>query len=205
MNGKSFGGIQELHTLEWWQLPIPPKIKVFMWLLSKNRILTKDNLAIKGWLGNHKCQFCLEEETVDHLFLTCSTVKQVLFWLGNTPNFLPDWHVFQDVLDFGFALPSTHKTYFLITLSAFAWTIWNSRNKMCFQHTPLESVRSLVTHIVHLVVLWTGSLTIEDQHARDAWLPVDLDDIPLQEWNPAIAGQIVDLDSDADNNAYTQS
>lgn len=192
----SFGGVQEIHAMEWWSLPIPPKIKVFMWLLSKNKILTKDNLAHKGWLGNIKCQFCSADETVDHLFLTCTKSRQVLFWLGDLPNFLPDWHTFQDLLDFGFALPLHLKTCFLITLGAFAWVIWNSRNTICFQHTPIPTVRSLVSNIVQLVSYWTGTLTEMEPQMRNAWLPATLDDIPLQEWDPETAGQLIDLDSE---------
>lgn len=70
-----FGGTQELHTMEWWNLTMPPKIRVFMLLLSKNKILTKNNLTTKGWLGNQTCSFCLDEETADHLFFNCNKAR----------------------------------------------------------------------------------------------------------------------------------
>lgn len=38
-----FRGIVPADADIWWSLPIPLKIKVFMWLLSKNRILTKED------------------------------------------------------------------------------------------------------------------------------------------------------------------
>jgi hypothetical protein len=40
-----------------WKLKIPLKIKVFLWLLNKRLILTKDNLARKNWKGSQKCCF----------------------------------------------------------------------------------------------------------------------------------------------------
>ena len=52
-----------------------------------------------------------------------------------------------------------------------------------------------------VIVLWTGPVQEADQQARDAWLPAHLDDIPLREWNPAVAGQIIDLGSDTDPTA----
>ena len=35
-----------------WKAKIPLKIKVFMWLVKSNAILTKDNLSKKGWQGD---------------------------------------------------------------------------------------------------------------------------------------------------------
>ena len=49
--------------------------------------------------------------------------------------------LFKIFFEFGFALPTRTKPYFLIALSAFAWTIWTSRNNTCFQHTPVATVR----------------------------------------------------------------
>lgn len=60
----------------WWKLKLPPKIKVFMWLVHKKTILTKSNLIHRG------CQFWGEIETIDHLFIQCPLVRQVWFRLG---------------------------------------------------------------------------------------------------------------------------
>ena len=40
-----------------WKLKIPLKIKIFMWFLHKNVLLTKDNLAKRKWQGCTKCFF----------------------------------------------------------------------------------------------------------------------------------------------------
>ena len=37
------------HTPYLWKLKVPLKIKVFMWLLQRKIILTKDNLAKRNW------------------------------------------------------------------------------------------------------------------------------------------------------------
>ena len=67
----NFGGIIPLKDMLWWNLPVPPKIRVFMWLVHHNTILTKENLAAKGWIGDMTCQFCTDVETTDHLFINC--------------------------------------------------------------------------------------------------------------------------------------
>ena len=35
-----------------WKLRMPTKIKIFLWLMIKNSILTKDSLIRRGWTGN---------------------------------------------------------------------------------------------------------------------------------------------------------
>jgi hypothetical protein len=46
-----------------WKIKIPLKIKVFLWLLHRETILTKDNLAKRKWNGNVMC-CCDSYETI---------------------------------------------------------------------------------------------------------------------------------------------
>lgn len=43
----NYTGILTRQPLLWWSIPIPPKIRIFMWLTFRNRILTKHNLRKK--------------------------------------------------------------------------------------------------------------------------------------------------------------
>lgn len=55
-----------------WHWRLPPKLKVFGWLVLKNRILTGKNLIKRGLFGPFVCSQCKsDEETVNHLFITC--------------------------------------------------------------------------------------------------------------------------------------
>jgi hypothetical protein len=54
-----------------WKDKIPLKIKIFMWLVDQNAILTKDNLAKHNWHGDKKCYFCHTDESVSHIFFEC--------------------------------------------------------------------------------------------------------------------------------------
>lgn len=60
-----------------WKAKMPLKIKIFMWLVQQNAILTKDNLLKRKWQGEGKCAFCIENETVQHLFFECPMAKFV--------------------------------------------------------------------------------------------------------------------------------
>uniref|UniRef100_A0A452XFK8 Reverse transcriptase zinc-binding domain-containing protein n=1 Tax=Aegilops tauschii subsp. strangulata TaxID=200361 RepID=A0A452XFK8_AEGTS len=41
-----------------WAVKVPLKIKVFMWFVHKQVILTKDNLTKRNWTGPTRCSFC---------------------------------------------------------------------------------------------------------------------------------------------------
>jgi hypothetical protein len=56
---------------------MPLKIKIFMWLVQLNAILTRDNLLKKKWQGHKRCGFCNDDESVLHLFFECSLAKYV--------------------------------------------------------------------------------------------------------------------------------
>ena len=51
-----------------WAVKVPLKIKVFMWFIHKQVILTKDNLIKRNWTGPTRCSFCDRDETIKHLF-----------------------------------------------------------------------------------------------------------------------------------------
>jgi zinc-binding in reverse transcriptase len=66
----SFGGVISVEYDIIWKSNIPFKIKNFMWLVRKKKILTKDNLVKKGWVGDTSCVFCGAYEDIDHLFVS---------------------------------------------------------------------------------------------------------------------------------------
>jgi hypothetical protein len=51
-----------------WKTKLPYKIKVFLWLVVRNKILTKDNLKKRNWHGLSDCCFCGHNESIEHLF-----------------------------------------------------------------------------------------------------------------------------------------
>jgi hypothetical protein len=70
-----------------WKAKIPLKIRVFMWLVSQNAILTKDNLTKRKWKGNTSGAFCTEKEDEQHLFFGCLSAKYVWRLLAYTLGF----------------------------------------------------------------------------------------------------------------------
>jgi hypothetical protein len=51
-----------------WKVKIPQKIKIFLWLIARSKILSKGNLIKRMWKGGGECCFCGLFESTDHLF-----------------------------------------------------------------------------------------------------------------------------------------
>lgn len=60
-----------------WKGKIPPKIKLFMWLLTIDAILTKDNLINRKWNGDPSCMFCDSNRDSSHSFFQCPIARVI--------------------------------------------------------------------------------------------------------------------------------
>ena len=72
----NFRGIIPVHVSAVWSLKIPPRVHFFLWLLAKNKLLTR-NLSVRKKLEDVSCLFCTEDESVHHLFFDCVVSKQI--------------------------------------------------------------------------------------------------------------------------------
>jgi hypothetical protein len=50
---------------------------VFLWLLVNNKTLTRDNLHKRRYVEDRSCLFCVEPETIDHLFFKCFVASKI--------------------------------------------------------------------------------------------------------------------------------
>ncbi|WMV26903.1 hypothetical protein MTR67_020288 [Solanum verrucosum] len=72
-----------LQLLKWpwkhiWKAKIPYKVSCFVWLLTKEAVLTQDNLMKRGITLCSRCFFCGKTaETVNHLFIQCKVTDQL--------------------------------------------------------------------------------------------------------------------------------
>jgi hypothetical protein len=121
-----------------WKANLPLKIKIFMWLVSQNVILTKDNLIKRKWKGNKSCAFCTENENSRHLFFEYPTAKYVWSMLayslgsvGRPNNMEQYWFWIHKIL------PQSPNLY-AVGLAAVIWVIWRTRNAVCFDKKKSE-------------------------------------------------------------------
>ena len=59
-----------------WKNFAPPRVKLFGWLLAKERIHCRTSLVHKHILQEGQCEICKEgDETADHIFSGCSSIR----------------------------------------------------------------------------------------------------------------------------------
>eukprot|EP00253_Pinus_taeda_P021290 PITA_21290 len=122
----------------WW-----PKVSIFIWLASKNKILTWDRIQKKGFNGPSRCCLCNSEgETRNHLLINCPFAKTL--WIntkrtfGKPENAPSEFNevVFQWNKEI-FQCKVVRRAWDLI--SGFVlWMIWKERNRRIFQNTAKE-------------------------------------------------------------------
>lgn len=111
-----------------WGLKMPNKIRINMWKIANNYILTLYNLKLRKLAANTLCPVCqAEEETVSHLFRDCLFSQQVLRGLRGTVsshNGEPNWKKWLDM-----KFNSLNNEECKIRVTAY-WAIWYNRNKI---------------------------------------------------------------------------
>lgn len=141
-----------------WKAKIPLKVKIFLWLVEQNAILTKDNLIKWKWKGSKTYAFCTENETVNHLFFDCPTAKYVRSLLAYAlgadcrPSSMNQfWVWIRNILP---QPPTMH----LVGLAAIIWGIWRPRNTICFDKKRIKSPTKIVCLICSFLTYWSGLL-----------------------------------------------
>jgi len=138
-------------TKKFWKGKIPAKIKIFMWLMTNEAILTKDNLIKRKWKGDPDCYFCSHPETISHLFFQCPVAKTIwavvakCFGAYTVPRNLNQcWRWW---LPFG-------NRYHVCGLAAICWAIRKARNKACFEKVIIKSPLDIIYHVCALMTYW---------------------------------------------------
>src|SRR4051794_41111561 len=71
------GGVTPIYIPSVWQLHIPPRVHIFLWLLAHKKLMTRDNMKRRHLHKLEDCIFCSEEESIDHLFFECIVARQI--------------------------------------------------------------------------------------------------------------------------------
>jgi hypothetical protein len=70
-------GVLPIYVSAVWSLKVPLRIHFFLWLLSKNKNLTRDNLQKRREVRDKTCLLCTELETCNHLFFECAVAVRM--------------------------------------------------------------------------------------------------------------------------------
>ena len=147
----SFRGVQPAFTPSIWDIIVPPRIHIFLWLLANNKILTRDNLAKRRNVENMNCLFCDEPESVHHLFFECVVAKAC-------------WAYLADIFHIGFGndfesvarwwVSNTRHKIMNCCSSVLMWCLWKTRNELCFQGKAWLGEKLIIRRMVNMLQNW---------------------------------------------------
>ncbi|WVZ67110.1 hypothetical protein U9M48_016237, partial [Paspalum notatum var. saurae] len=136
-----------------WQLKVPLKIKIFIWLLFRGVILTKDNLIRRHWQGSKQYCFCSADETIQHLFFACPCAKFLWRIVSVTFGIHPPKNVTHMFGSWLHGVNKKIKNQILIGICALCWAIWLCRNDIIFDNHKEQSYMQILFKTTHFWVL----------------------------------------------------
>jgi hypothetical protein len=78
----NYRGVKPVYIPAIWKIGVPPKIQLFIWLLSHKKLATVDNLRKRGINKPDQCSLCNEKESIMHLFFECVVAKVIWGYVG---------------------------------------------------------------------------------------------------------------------------
>jgi hypothetical protein len=115
----------------------PMKTRLFMWCALVNKVPTWDNIQKRTKQGSGWCCLCKNnEETILHLFLTCSFIKEVWRYFSRFLGLQCTWNEIS--LERAWKTWLNQRDYkdvkYLPLL--IIWGVWLARNSLIFQEKP---------------------------------------------------------------------
>lgn len=136
-----------------WKTNCPPKVRMFLWLLSKRALLTWPQLQRRQIVPNI-CVLCKEQgETSDHIifkYTFSNPIWHICAWtFGLNINIILNNNLWSK-LEKGY--PRTQMARTMTTV--FYQNIWKERNSRIFNSTA-HLLHYCMRHIIHDIIIWT--------------------------------------------------
>ena len=115
-------------------------VAFFLWTAAHGRILTLDNLMLKGRpLANWCCMCCCDGKSIDHLLLHCPVAHSLwafmlqafgIYWVmsGLLAGLLSSWHQW---------LGKHNSEIWNLVLGCLMWIVWLEQNHRSFEDKEL--------------------------------------------------------------------
>ena len=156
-----------------WNPIVPPKLGFFAWEASWGKVLTLDQLKMKGIPLVIRCSLCEEnEETIDHLLIHCSRAKML-------------WDLLLVITDFNWVFPRTVRQLFLAWQSASVgkkrkrvWmaaplciflTLWMERNRVVFENEA-PSAHRMKSFFLLSLLSWAKLYSVDNLNSMMEFL-----------------------------------
>lgn len=128
-----------------WRLKISIKIKIFIWLLFRKRLLTVDRLLNQGMFLEQHYGFCVVlTESCDHLFCYCVFARYLLLLAAGLDAPDEDSGDVRDLSTNISNIPdSAKRSNGLTLLVAIWWAVWMEKNNLTFRSKSPNAIRAL--------------------------------------------------------------
>ena len=147
----NFRGVSPVYIPALWKLAVPPRVHIFLWLVSHNKIMTRDNLRKRQILKPEECSFCLEKESVNHLLFECIVAKNI--WAVISDFFaVTIGDSFESVARFW--VSNTKNAALNSICAAVMWSIWKFRNDLTFNGVVWLNTKQVLRRILLVVQSW---------------------------------------------------
>ncbi|XP_078158180.1 uncharacterized protein LOC144553861 [Carex rostrata] len=138
-----------------WKLKIPPKVRIFLWLMMDNKILTQEVLTIRGCQVQSGCKLCNSSdlETRDHIFWECPYATSI--WRGLTAQQNIRRAAGTNPIDIWWnqrrTMEKEQRLRWDVTWAAGTWALRKERNRRTFtaQHKPEHVLINVAAIDVH--------------------------------------------------------
>jgi hypothetical protein len=116
---------------------VPPRVQIFLRLLSHNKLLTRDNILKRQHLQDVRCLFCAENGSVEHLCFSCDIVK--LVW--QEIALITQNRIGESYESVARLWISNKKICAIKMTSAIMWNSWKMRNEIYFGRLILSGLQ----------------------------------------------------------------
>ena len=148
----NFRGITPTHVHALWKIKVPPKIHFFLWLVSHNKLLTRDNLVKRQRVDDLSCLFCSENESCCHLLFDCVIANVVWTHVSRMTgkNVVPASFTRIANLWLG---ENSNKVVNIVHATCM-WALWTIRNGLCFNGDIWLGMQAVWRKVAYSLSQW---------------------------------------------------
>jgi len=161
-------GNVDLRMTELWKVNLPLKIKIFLWMLWHDRVLTSEQLKIRKGKGSEKCKYCGKIETRNHLFFNCNIAQILWVWVRISMRWTERPISIQDYED-KMRVGLGHKDIFIafFLLAGVSWSLWKTRNDWVFNNHLIKTPKAIAYKVLGFLSQWKKMLKPEGVLKRE--------------------------------------
>ncbi|MBA0798685.1 hypothetical protein Gohar_009251 [Gossypium harknessii] len=142
------------------KLKVPPRVRSFLWMLTIDRIPTKEFLVKRRVQLQHipiRCLWCERvPERADHLFFKCKYIEG--FWYKFFKWWEVEWKLVEGFAEFyslcyNMKLSRVRRSLWLLSISTTCSSVWIARNEIIFERNVMIMV-ALIFQSKMRAILW---------------------------------------------------